>query len=158
MLFRSWGYLGSFMLVGIIVCLHTLLTIKSYENIDVNYMFCGFYIVVCYYILWYCFTVFRCNHYDIELREDAFTSRVLFAKEVFTKEVKYSEVVDMFMITMQTKSAIIYKIVKIKTKEHGIIRIRVNELSDQDEDYILYNLQRKTKKYIKDKDTRSFFL
>lgn len=55
-------------------------------------------------------------------------------------------------------SVIVYKIVKIKTKEHSIIRIRVNELSDQDEDYILYNLQRKTKKYIKDKDTRSFFL
>ena len=149
----AWMYLCSIMLAAVVFSLHTLLTLKSYEAIDKSYIFCVFYFILCSYFLWYCYTIFKCNHYDITLKEDGFSHKVL-----ITKEVKYSQILEMLMITMTSRDGTVYKIIRIKSKKHGIIRMRVNDLSDQDEDYILYNLQRKTKKYIKDKVKKSFFV
>ena len=132
--------------------LGTYLSLSSFKEMDWNAPFIGqkFPLSICIFILYayFCyimFTVFKASYYTLEFNKNTFTHNFL-----FDKTYKYSDVKDILMMHTASKASGISNVLKIKINFYTVIRFALNELSDENKNFIIYNFQCYTRKHYKE--------
>lgn len=111
------------------------------QDFPVSFLFFLFFAYCCYLM----FITFKASYYTVEFNARTFTYNFL-----FNKTYDYANVKEILMMHMSLKNGGISNVIKVKINFYTVIRLSLYQLSYEDKDYIINNLEYYTNKHYKE--------